>query len=284
MAVKKLNVTEVVAITIMGVVVLVISAVFLWIVGDLAWQGSQELSWEFFSSEPLDAGREGGILPIFVSTFLILLVCLGVTIPLAVGTAIFLTEFVKPDSWFGQLTGISLDILAGAPSIVFGLFGNVFFTQILGLGFSILAGGLTLACMVLPILIRSTQEGLKSVSDDYRQAGAALGLSRMALLKQILLAATMPGIAAGLLLGIGRAIAETAALMFTSGYVTRMPNSVFDSGRSLSIHIYDLAMNVPGGEGKAYATALVLVMLLIVINVAVFTFAMKFRRSWLSGI
>lgn len=284
MAVKKLNLTEVMATTIMGLVVLGITAVFLWIVGDVVWQGSQELSWEFFSQEPLNAGREGGILPIFVSTSLILLVCLAVTIPLAIGTAIFLTEFVKPDSWFGQLTGISLDILAGAPSIVFGLFGNVFFTKILGLGFSILAGGLTLACMVLPILIRATQEGLRSVPDDYRQVGAALGLSRMAVLKRILLAAAMPGIAAGLLLGIGRAIAETAALMFTSGYVTRMPHSVFDSGRSLSIHIYDLAMNVPGGEGKAYATALVLVMLLILINVGVFAFAMKFRRAWLSGI
>lgn len=284
MAVKKRNMTEVIATTIMGLVVLGITAVFLWIVGNVVWQGTQELSWEFFSQEPLNAGREGGILPILVSTSLILLVCLGVTIPLAIGTAIFLTEFVKPDSWFGQLTGMSLDILAGVPSIVFGLFGNVFFTKILGLGFSILAGGLTLACMVLPILIRATQEGLRSVPDDYRQVGAALGLSRMAVLKRILLAAAMPGIAAGLLLGIGRAIAETAALMFTSGYVTRMPHSVFDSGRSLSIHIYDLAMNVPGGEGKAYATALVLVMLLILINVGVFAFAMKFRRAWLSGI
>jgi len=203
---------------------------------------------------------------------------------LGVGTAVLLIEFIPQGTWFSRSVNLSLDILAGAPSIVFGLFGNVFFAKVLGLGFSILSGGLTLACMVLPILIRSTQEGLKSVSDDYRQAGAALGLSRMALLKQILLAAAMPGIAAGLLLGIGRAIAETAALMFTSGYVTRMPHSVLDSGRSLSIHIYDLAMNVPGGEGKAYATALVLVMLLILINATVFALAMKFRRTWLSGI
>jgi phosphate transport system permease protein len=166
---------------------------------------------------------------------------------------------------------------------VFGLFGNVFFAEVLGLGLSILSGGLTLACMVLPILIRATQQGLRSVPNEYRQAAAALGISRLAVLWRVLLAAAMPGIAAGLLLGIGRAIAETAALIFTSGYVTRMPDSLFDSGRALSVHIYDLALNVPGGEANAYATALVLVIFILLLNAAVFALAVKFRRSWLSG-
>lgn len=171
----------------------------------------------------------------------------------------------------------------GAQSMVFGLFGNVFFAEVLGLGLSILSGGLTLACMVLPILIRATQQGLRSVPNEYRQAAAALGISRLAVLWRVLLAAAMPGIAAGLLLGIGRAIAETAALIFTSGYVTRMPDSLFDSGRALSVHIYDLALNVPGGEANAYATALVLVIFILLLNAAVFALAVKFRRSWLSG-
>jgi len=160
----------------------------------------------------------------------------------------------------------SLDILAGVPSIVFGLFGNAFFALWLGLGFSILAGGLTLACMVLPILIRSVEAGLRSVPDDYRRAAAALALPRTAALRQVLLPMAAPGILVGLILGIGRALAETAALLFTSGYVSQAPGSLLDSGRALSVHIFDLAMNVPGGADRAYASALTLIALLLAIN------------------
>jgi len=274
---------EMLATVVIWSVAIAVSGVLVWILADVFWQGAQEISWRFLTSNPVNAGREGGILPILISTALILGVCLAVSVPLGVATAILLTEFVKPGSWFGYGVGMSLDILAGAPSIVFGLFGNVFFAEVLGLGLSVVSGGLTLACMVLPILIRATQQGLKSVPDEYRQAAAALGISRLAVLRRVLLAAAMPGIAAGLLLGIGRAIAETAALIFTSGYVTRMPDSLFDSGRTLSVHIYDLALNVPGGEAHAYATALVLVLIILLLNAGVFALAMTFRRSWLSG-
>jgi phosphate transport system permease protein len=160
-------------------------------------------------------------------------------------------------------------VLAGMPSIVFGLFGNALFSIWLGLGFSILSGGLTLACMVLPILIRTTEAGLRGVPPDWRMGAAALGLSRLAALWQVLLPAATSAIIAGLMLGIGRALAESAALIFTSGYVDRMPGSLLDSGRALAVHIFDLTMNVPGGEQAAYASALVLVGLLIVINGAV---------------
>jgi phosphate transport system permease protein len=160
----------------------------------------------------------------------------------------------------------SLDVLAGVPSIVFGLFGNVFFCKVLGLGFSILSGGLTLACMVLPILIRSTEEGFRAVPNEYRLGAAALGFSRTTTLFQLLLPAAVPGLVVGLVLGIGRAIAETAALIFTSGYVDRMPESLLDSGRALSIHIFDLSMNISGGDANAYASALVLLLLLLLIN------------------
>ena len=136
----------------------------------------------------------------------------------------------------------------------------------LGLGFSILSGGLTLACMVLPILIRSTEEGFRSAPEEYRLGAAALGLSRTSTLFHLLLPAAVPGLVVGLVLGIGRAVAETAALIFTSGYVDRMPESLWDSGRSLSIHIFDLSMNVSGGDESAYASALVLLVSLLVIN------------------
>jgi phosphate transport system permease protein len=251
---------------ILWAMVLFVTAVFAWILGDIIWHGIEEISWEFLTTAPRNAGREGGIAPILMSTCLILGVCLAVSLPLGVGTAVLLSEFTTTENLFGRLVRRSLDILAGVPSIVFGLFGNAFFSIQLGLGFSIISGGLTLACMVLPILIRSTEAGLRAVPNEYRLGAAALGLSRTSTLWKLLLPAATPGLIVGLVLGIGRAIAETAALIFTSGYVDRMPESLLDSGRSLSVHIFDLAMNIPGGDAKAYASALVLLILLLLVN------------------
>ncbi len=243
-----------------------VTAMFCWLLGTILWHGLSHISWTFLTAPPENAGRRGGIGPILVSTTLILTVCLAVSLPIGVGTAVLLAEFSSAQSLFGRMTRRSLDVLAGVPSIVFGLFGNAFFCKTLGLGFSILSGGLTLACMVLPILIRSTEEGFRAVPPSYRLSAAALGLSRATTLLHLVLPAAIPGLLVGLVLGIGRAIAETAALIFTSGYVDRMPESLLDSGRALSIHIFDLSMNVPGGDANAYASALVLVMLLLAIN------------------
>jgi phosphate transport system permease protein len=246
--------------------VLLIVAVFLWMLGDLVLQGTGRLSFSFLLDTPRDAGRSGGIWPILLSTLLILGVTMAVAMPLGLATAVFLSEFTRSGGRSGQIIGLSLDVLAGVPSIVFGLFGYTFFCIWLGLGFSILSGGLTLACMVLPILIRTTESGLRMVPNDWRHGAAALGLSRSAALQHILLPAALPAIMAGLMLGIGRAAAETAALIFTSGYVDRVPSSLFDSGRALSVHIYDMAMNVAGGDGTAYASAIVLIALLVLVN------------------
>ncbi len=246
---------------------LTVTGVFLWIVGDVLRHGLSGLSWGFLIEGPRDTGRAGGIGPMIVSTLLVLGVCLAVSVPIGVGTAVWLAEFARGGGLFGRLVRWSLDVLAGVPSIVFGLFGNALFCIYLGMGFSILSGGLTLACMVLPLLIRSCEAGLRAVPDDYRKAATALGLSRSAVLWRILLPAATPGLVVGLVLGIGRALGETAALLFTSGYVDRMPGSLMDSGRTLSVHIYDLAMNVPGGQNRAYATAIVLISLLLIVNV-----------------
>ncbi|MBS0153818.1 MAG: phosphate ABC transporter permease PstA [Nitrospira sp.] len=243
-----------------------VTSAFCWLLGDILWHGLNHISWAFLTTSPENAGRRGGIGPILVSTALIVGVCLTVSLPIGIGTAVLLAEFASDQSLFGRMTRRSLDVLAGVPSIVFGLFGNTFFCKTLGLGFSILSGGLTLACMVLPILIRSTEEGFRAVPVHYRLSAAALGLSRTTTLLHVLLPAAIPGLMVGLILGIGRAIAETAALIFTSGYVDRMPESLLDSGRALSIHIFDLSMNVSGGDANAYASALVLVVLLLLIN------------------
>ena len=247
-------------------VALAVAAAFGWIIVDAFVHGASQLSTEFINSPPSDAGRAGGIAPILVSTALILGVCMSVAVPLGLGTAVLLAEFSRDANGFGRLVRRSLDVLAGLPSIVFGLFGYAFFCRGLGLGFSILSGGLTLACMVLPVLIRSVETALRAVPDDMRSASAALGLSKTTAIRSLLLPAAAPGLAVGLILGIGRALAETAALLFTSGYVARMPSSVLDSGRALSVHIYDLAMNVPGGDRMAYASALVLLGLLLGMN------------------
>ncbi len=256
---------RIMAIVVYGATALMLGS-FLVILSELLWTGLPLITPYFLLHAPQDAGREGGVGSILVSTLLVLLVCLGVSVPIALGTGIMLSEFTPHTSRLGRLTHHSLDVLAGIPSIVFGLFGNAFFCLWLGLGFSILSGGLTLACMVLPILIRAVEQGLSGVSPTYRSGAAALGLSKTTLLWRILLPAALPALIAGLLLGVGRALAETAALIFTSGYVDRMPGSLMDSGRTISVHIYDLSMNVPGGAPNAHAASALLVMLLVLIN------------------
>ena len=243
-----------------------VTGIFFWILSDLIINGIGNLSWAFITEASVSAGREGGIGPVIISTLLIVGICMAVTLPVGVGASVYLAELARSENLFGRLIRSSLDILAGVPSIVFGLFGNAVFCIYLGFGFSILSGGLTLSCMVLPLVIRATEEGLRSVPQEYRLAAAALGMSRTRILSHILLPLALPGLIAGFVLGSGRAIAETAALIFTSGYVDRMPYSLMDSGRSLSVHIYDLSMNVTGGEPNAYSTALVLIGVLLVIN------------------
>lgn len=254
-------------------------SVFFWIITDILLHGMSQLSWKFLVEPPSNAGREGGISTILVSTGLILLVALVSALPLGLGTAILLTEFTTTQSLSGRFINLSLEILTGVPSIVFGLFGNAFFCKTLGLGFSILSGGLTLACMILPILIHAIKQSLQDLPPDYRRSAAALGITRTSTLWTLLLPAATPGLVAGLLLGLGRASAETAALVFTSGYVDRMPETLWDSGRALSVHIYDLAMNVPGGEPQAYASALVLVGLLVSINGGIAWLARHYQQS-----
>lgn len=253
-----------------------VSGVFLWILFDLIRGGSALLSWQFLTDVPRDAGRAGGISSILASTLLVLLIALLAALPISWATAVMLTEYVPAEGPLGRWVRYSLQVLACVPSIIFGLFGYAFFSLYLGLGFSILSGGLTLACMLLPILVSTAEAGLRAVPESYRLSAVALGMSRAATLFHVLLPVAAPAWAAGLLLGIGRAAAETAALMFTSGYVDRMPESLLDSGRVLALHIFDLSMNVPGGDAPAFASALVLILLLLVINLV----AMRFTYLW----
>lgn len=256
----------------------ILSAVFVWacalivcsaaclLLYSVVAAGVTQVNWAFLTEEPSDSGRSGGIAPIILSTVLIIGVCLLATIPLGLGTAIFLAD---NDSGKSKLAGgirTALDVLGGVPSIVFGLFGNAFFCLALGMGYSILSGGLTLACMVLPIFVRVAESAIRNVAADHSRAAMALAMSQWTTTFRIVLPGALPGLLAAITLGLARALAETAALIFTSGYVTRYPESLSDSGRSLSVHIYDLALNVTGGNERAFAAASVLVILLLLIN------------------
>ena len=240
---------------------------FIWMMVSLFISGASRLSPDFFIGEPTNFGRSGGIGTILVSTGLILGICLCLALPLGVATAAWLSEVAQQQQRLQFCITRSLDLLAAVPSIVFGLFGMVFFCQTLKMGFSILSGGLTLALMILPIVVTTVYTAFQTVPNQIRLNSAALGLSKTTTLWRLLLPAAAPGVMVGMVLGVARAIAETAALIFTSGYVTRMPESIYDSGRTMSVHIYDLAVNVSGGESSAAATALVLMMVLFLINI-----------------
>jgi phosphate transport system permease protein len=257
---------------------LIVSAVFIWIVGNILIHGLDHFCWSFLVDAPKRAGREGGVGPILVSTLLILGVCLAAALPIGIGTAILLAELVSNVNRCARLIRLSLDVLAGVPSIVFGIFGNAFFSTFMGMGFSILAGGLTLACMVLPVLIRTSELGFRAVPNSYRLGAAALGLSKSRTILKVVFPVALPGILVGTLLGVGRALAETAALIFTSGFVSRMPSSLLDSGRALSVHIYELSMNVSGADGAAYTSAVVLLALLLIINGVVLCLSSFWKR------
>lgn len=266
-----------------GLVCLCVAGWFVWLVYDLVWLGLSSLSWDFITTEPSNSGRNGGIAPILVSTGLIVGTSLLIVIPIGLTSALLLSEKLPPSTKLGLLLRQVLNVLAGVPSIVFGLFGNAFFCYALGLGFSILSGALTLACMVLPYFIRTVEAGLTAIPNTARQNARGLGFSQWGTIRHVLLPIALPSIVLASVLGIARAAAETAALIFTSGYVARSPDSLLDSGRALTVHIYDLAMNIPGGETNASGAALVLLLALLFINLVATAFTQLFQsRSYYS--
>lgn len=238
--------------------------ILLWIVGYVIVNGLGELNWGFLSTSPV--GEEGGVLPMIVSTFYIVILSLVIATPIGIGAAIYLVEYAKPGKLVRAIR-FCTESLAGIPSIIFGLFGMIFFVTILKLGFSLIAGAFTVSIMVLPTIIRTTEESLKSVPNAFREGSYGLGASKLRTIVKIILPSSIPGILAAVILSVGRVIGETAALYFTAGMVPRMPTSVMDSGRTLSIHMYLLAKEGVSFE-KAFATATVLIIFVAIINFA----------------
>ncbi len=205
------------------------------------------------------------LFPAIITTFTITLLSLIIASPIGIFTGFYLVEYAKSGNKFIEIIRITTETLAGIPSIVYGLFGLLFFVTTLGWSFSILAGAFTLAIMILPLIMRATEEALMAVPNGLREASFALGAGKLRTIFKVVLPTAMPGILAGIILSIGRIIGETAALIYTAGTVAQIPKSLFDSGRTLSIHMYALS-----SEGlftdQAYATAVILLLVVIGLN------------------
>ena len=205
------------------------------------------------------------LFPALVTTLIIVGIALLIAVPLGIFTAIYLVEYAKRGSRVVRLIRMTTETLAGIPSIVFGLFGYIFFAAWLGWGKSILAGCFTLAIMILPLIIRTTEESLKSVPDSYREGAFSLGAGKLRTVWRITLPSASPGIFAGVILAVGRIVGETAALMFTIGNVIQMPSSLFSQGRTLALHVYTLSTTGLYVD-QAYATAVILLVVVLGIN------------------
>ena len=223
---------------------------------------------------------ENGILPMLVTTVYIVIVSIAVSLPIGIAGAIFLNEY-SGDSSLIRILRLAIETLAGIPSIIFGLFGLLVFCRLFGFGQSIIAGALTLSIMILPVIIRATEESLKSIPDTYREASLALGTTKFQTIAFVVLPSALPGILTSVILAIGRVVGESAPVLLTVGITKNMPQSIFESGRTLTIHLYYLTTEAirPEDFSIAFATASVLVILVIIINTAAKILTYKFRKK-----
>ena len=205
------------------------------------------------------------LMPALINTLFMTALSLLIAVPVGIGAAVYLTEYAKRGNKLVILVGMTAETLSGIPSIIYGLFGALFFVRYMGFGLSLLSGALTLSIMILPLIMRTTEEALRSVPDSYREGSFGLGAGKLRTVFRIVLPSAVPGILSGVILGIGRIVGESAALIFTAGTVAEPVSGVFDSARTLSVHMYAIS-----GEGlyidQTYATAVVLLVVVILIN------------------
>lgn len=222
------------------------------------------------------------LFPAIITTFIMTFLALLISSPIGIFTGFYLVEYAKSDNKLVEIIRITAETLSGIPSIVYGLFGLLFFVTTLGWSFSIISGAFTLSIMILPLIIRATEEALMAVPNSLREASFALGAGKLRTIFKIVLPTAMPGIFAGIILAIGRIVGETAALIYTAGTVPQIPKNLFSSGRTLAIHMYSLS-----SEGlytnQAYATAVVLLIVVIGINWLSSLIAKRLLKGNLNG-
>lgn len=242
----------------------------------ILWQGLPNITPDLFALEYNT--QNVSLFPALVDTVIMVVMALTMATPLGIFAAIYLVEYAKRGNKMVNIVRVTADTLSGIPSIVYGLFGMLFFVTYLKMGYSLLAGSCTVAIMVLPLIMRTTEEALKSIPDSYREGSYGLGAGKLRTVFSIVLPSAIPGILAGIILSIGRIVGETAALIYTSGTVAALPTNILSSGRTLAVHMYVLA-----SEGlfmqQAYATAVVLVIIVICINAASGYLARKLMKG-----
>lgn len=268
---KRKKGTQKVAFWTFRIITISIVAILAWILGFLISKGIGVISWEFLTTEPTDGMTAGGIFPAIVGTLCLIVGSMIFAFPIGVMSAIYINEYA-PKSWIVKFVRIMTNNLSSIPSIVFGLFGMALFVNYLGFGDSIIAGSLTLGLLILPIVIRTTEEALKAIDNTYRSASYALGASKIQTIRKVILPMAMPNVITGLILSVGRVSGETAPILFTVAayFLPQLPTSIFDQVMALPYHLYVLATSGTDLEAArpiAYGTALVLIAIVLFINI-----------------
>jgi phosphate transport system permease protein len=251
-------------------------AVLVWIVGYVIVQGIQVIDIEFLTTRPAGGvSGEGGMSTTIVTTLYLVVLTIAIATPLGVGAAVYLVEYAgeaQRESRFMyylvRVARMGVEILAGVPSIIFGLFGFALFVVTLNFGFSLLSAGLSGACLILPVIIRTSEEALLAVPRSYREGSLALGATKWQTTVQVVLPAALPGIITGVILSVGRVIAETAIFWVTLGGSYRLPTSVAHAGRSMALHVYMLASETRAFD-KAMGTAAILIVTIVALNLLI---------------
>lgn len=271
---------QTVAFTLLYAAIAVVLAALAIILGYIVINGLPAISWEFLTAAPRSLGREGGIFPAIIGTLCLVAGAIAIALPIGVGAAIYLIEYTR-ENVLTKIIRMGVDLLNGTPSIVFGLFGFSFLVLYLNFGISLIAGQVTLALMVLPTVIRTTEEALRSVPDSLREGSLALGATRWQTISRVVIPPAMPGIITGAILSIGRTAGETAPVMFTAVVFSSryLPSSLSDPVMALPYHLYILATNVPGAETNQYGTALVLITLVIGIYLAAIALRTHYQKT-----
>lgn len=237
--------------------------VLLWLVVYILIKGVPHLSLDLFSLKY--TSENVSLFPALINTVTMTFFSLLIAVPLGIFSAIYLVEYARRGNKLVSVVRITAETLSGIPSIVYGLFGFLLFVTTLGFGYSLLAGALTLSIMILPVIMRTTEEALISVPDSYREGSLGLGAGKLRTIFKIILPSAIPGILAGVILSVGRIVGETAALIYTAGSVAQIPDNLMGSGRTLSVHLYALWTEGLNTE-QSYATAVVLLIMVIGLN------------------
>lgn len=267
---RKKRRTQSVAFWVFRLMSLVVVAILVWILGFLVVKGIGVVNWEFLTTMPEDGMTKGGILPAIVGTLCLVVGSMIFAFPIGVMSGIYINEYA-PNNWLVKFIRVMTNNLSSIPSIVFGLFGMALFVNTLGFGDSIIAGSLTLGLLVLPVVIRTTEEALKSIDNSYRNASLALGATKLQTIRKVILPMAFPNIITGLILSIGRVSGETAPILFTVAayFLPKLPTSIFDQVMALPYHLYVLATSgtdIQAARPMAYGTALVLILIVLLIN------------------